>query len=69
MSDEYQDTLENGLAILCEAMGVDSERYDTDKADTECYMDCFRDAAQALKKFGIVFDSDSGEFVQIADIA
>jgi 3-methyladenine DNA glycosylase Mpg len=67
MDKEYQDTLERGVSVLCKAMGVDMEHYDSDSADTECYMDCFKDAAQALKKFGVVFDSDTGEFIQVAD--
>ena len=45
----YMNTLQDGLHLLCEAMGVDAETYDRDKADTECYMDCFRDAAKAIK--------------------
>ena len=48
----YQDTLENGLIEICNAMGVSGERYDTDQADIECYMDCFREAAKLIKKAG-----------------
>lgn len=64
-SEDLANTLENGLGILCESIGVNTEKYDTDQADTECYLDCFKDAAAALKKFGIKFDDELGEFVQI----
>jgi len=63
-SEDLANTLENGLGILCESIGVSTEKYDTDQADTECYLDCFKDAAAALKKFGIKFDGELGEFIQ-----
>lgn len=59
----YQDTLENGLWELCQAMGVSTERYDTDQADIECYMDCFREAAELIKTAGCRFNEDTGEWV------
>jgi len=45
----YQNILERGMAVICEAMEVDSQHYDTDKADGECYLDCFNDAAKLIK--------------------
>lgn len=62
-TQEYMNTLENGLQAICKAMGVSSERYDTDQADTECYMDCFREAAELIKKAGFVWDADECEFI------
>ena len=64
---DLEETLENGLTAISEAIGVNGEHYDTDQADIACYMDCFNDAAKALKKFGIVWDGDEGEFVQIGE--
>jgi len=46
----YREYLEKGLAVLCEAMGVSGERYDTDQADGECYLDCFKEAAEKIKR-------------------
>ena len=63
-ADDLGNTLENGLNVICESLGISTEHYDTDQADTECYLDCFKDAAAALKKFGIKFDADTGEFIQ-----
>lgn len=68
MSDQkeeqiYQKTLEQGLNILCEGLGVDPEMFDTDHADTECYLDCFRQAAKVLKEAGVKFDYWEGKWV------
>ena len=60
---EYRNTLDKGIILICEAMGVEPERYDTDQADFECYLDCFREAADLIKKAGYKFDDDTGEFV------
>lgn len=59
----YQDVLEKALGLLCEAMGKDPDCYDGDKADFDCYMDCFHDAAGVIKQSGIKYDDDEGEFV------
>ena len=48
--EDYAICLETGLHILCAAMGVDSEKYDVDKSDIENYLDCFRDAAEIIKR-------------------
>ena len=61
--EEYQNTLNNALSILCEAMGVDPERYDTDQADFACYMDCFHEAAVLIKRMDCIFDDNEGEFI------
>lgn len=58
----YQDTLEKGISVICKAMGIDTERYDTDQADIECYMDCFREAAELIKDAGYYFDVEANEF-------
>jgi len=59
----YGDALENGMYVICEAMGVSTERYDSGQADTECYMDCFREAAFLIAKAGYRFDENTGEWV------
>lgn len=59
----YQDTLEQGIAFMCEAVNVSTERYDRDKADGECYLDCFRDMAKLLTKSGFKFDEELADFV------
>jgi len=60
---DYGNTLENGLQEICKAMGVDSERFDTDQADTECYMDCFKEAAKLIKLADFTWDDEEGEWV------
>jgi len=62
-SEIYQQTLQDGLALLCEGMGVNQEKYDTDQADIECYLDCFREASKLLKQAGCKFNDDTGEFI------
>ena len=59
----YRDTLEAGLQLICDAFGVSSEHYDRDQADGECYLDCFRDAAEQIAKAGIQWNPDECEFV------
>ena len=58
----YQQTLEGGLNLICDAFGVSTEHYDRDQADGECYMDCFRDAAEAITKSGIRWNDEDAEF-------
>lgn len=67
----YQQTLENGLGELSQAMGVDSEHYDRDQADFECYADCFKDAAKLINDAELkLMGSDTGypESDKLADI-
>lgn len=59
----YQQVLEQGMNLLCEGLGVDTERYDTDQADTECYLDCFKQAAKVLKESGVKYDDWTGRWV------
>lgn len=66
-AEDFSNTLENGVSVLCEAMGVSTERYDTDQADIECYMDCFREAAELVRRAGFVWDVDAGEFNPAGD--
>lgn len=58
------EALEFGLNHISQAIGVETEFYDSDAADIACYMNCFKDAGDALKKFNIIFNYDSGEFEQ-----
>lgn len=58
----YRDILESGMAAICEAVGVDSERYDRDQADGECYLDCFKDAGKMLKSAGVYWCTEDWEF-------
>ena len=60
----YVETLEDALGLLCEAVGVSTERYDSDQSDTECYMDCFKQMAELLKKSDWEFDDEENEFLQ-----
>lgn len=60
----YRNTLENGMNVICEAMGVSTERYDTDQADFACYEDFFKEVASLIKKSGWKFDEDIGEWKQ-----
>lgn len=65
--DEAQylrDTLEQGLHLICEAFGVSADHYDRDQADGECYLDCFRDAAEQIRACGVTFDHNEGEFTR-----
>ncbi len=62
--EDLGNTLENGLSVICESLGISTEHYDTDQADTECYLDCFKDAAAIIKKFRIEFDDETGEFIK-----
>ena len=55
----YRETLEKGLYVLSQAIGVDCEYFDTDQADVACYLDCFNQAAELIKKY----DASKGEFV------
>lgn len=60
---EYlRNVLEEAMSIICDALGVDTDRYDSDQSDDECYMDCFRDAADVIKVSGIRWDHEGGEF-------
>lgn len=59
----YRDVLSEALNLLCDAFGVSTEHYDRDQADGECYLDCFRDAADVIKKSGIKWNDDEAEFV------
>lgn len=60
----YRDTLDTGVLLLCKAVDVDPERYDTDQADGECYLDCFKEMAALLKNAGIYYCNDDWEFKQ-----
>lgn len=61
----YQNVLDQGLQILCEAMKVDGETFDSDQADGECYLDCFRAAAERLKSAPA--DADRYRFLRDED--
>lgn len=63
-TSDFGSTLENGLQVLCKAMGVSTERYDTDQSDIECCMDCFKDAADLIQQSGFAWDDDEGLFKQ-----
>lgn len=60
----YQYTLEKVLNILCEAMLVESEIYDRDQADTDCYIDCANDAAKLIKRSGLSYDGDQEAYIK-----
>lgn len=60
----YHHYLAEGMGLLCNAVGMDSEHYDRDQADGECYADCFRDMADALQQHCIRFDVEEGEFIR-----
>ena len=60
--EECQEALDNSCSTVCVAMGVDQERYDTDESYTECYTNCFKDAARVIRMSGIRFDQDEGDF-------
>ena len=55
--------LEKGIDILCDAVGIDSNKYDTDHDEAQCFLDCFEEIAEALKTFNVGFDEDEGQFV------
>lgn len=47
---EYQKCLEESLAVLCEAMGLEPETYDKDQSDFQNYADCANNAAALIKQ-------------------
>ena len=47
---EYQKCLEEALAKLCTAMGVEPETYDKDQSDFQNYINCANDAAALIEK-------------------
>ena len=59
----YRKVLEDGLDLISTALGVDCDHYDTDQADGECYLDCFRDAAEVIDISGYRWDVDEAEFL------
>lgn len=59
----YRNTLDQGLTLICVALGVEGEHYDRDQTDFECYLDCIRDAAQVIKDSGIRWNGDEAEFL------
>ena len=58
----YREVLENGLNMLCDAVGVYIEYYDSDQSDFSCYEDCFKDMALLLRELGVYFDRDDCSF-------
>jgi len=65
-AEHYRNTLEKGIAVLCQAVGIDAERYDTDQADFECYLDCFKEMAELLKGAGTYYCEEEWVFKQRA---
>jgi hypothetical protein len=59
----YRNILEEGLQLISTALGVGCEHYDTDQADGECYLDCFRDAAGIINLSGYKWDDEEAEFL------
>lgn len=60
--DYLRDTLAEGAQLLCSAAGVDIEHYDTDQAEGECFLDCFRGMAMLLKQHGYYYCKEDAEF-------
>tara|TARA_B100000700_G_scaffold311500_2_gene393816 strand:+ start:221867 stop:222712 length:846 start_codon:yes stop_codon:yes gene_type:complete len=63
-ADYYRDCLDQMVSTLSEATGVDPEHYDRDTSESECYAACYTDAARALSKHQIRFNTETGEFTQ-----
>lgn len=62
--EEYLlNCLDEGLSILTEAMGQEMDDYDTDQADTECYLDCFKQSAEIMKSLKVSYCDEEGEFL------
>lgn len=62
---EYQKVLDEGSTLICKALGVDPEFFEDDKADFDCYLDCFKEAAKLLDQYGIRFNHELGVFDQV----
>jgi len=45
-----QNTIRHGMDLLCAAMGTQIDDYDSDDADIQCYLNCFKDAAAELER-------------------
>lgn len=58
----YRSVLEQGLHVISDAFGVSADHYDIDQADGECYLDCFKDAADVIRRAGIRWVSGEAGF-------